>query len=119
MPTMSEVTTGINGALRGNYVLQSGANSTVAGGAVDINYDGEYIYAVKGTLDTAQPSLYVQRAGTTGYGIATSNTGEIATLTTDATACAVLLSRGDKVYSQTTVVGGSSDFDTVLNPTNS
>lgn len=116
---MSEVTNGTNAGLRGNYVLQSGADSTVAGGTVDINYDGEYIFAVQGTMDTAAPSLYVQHAGASGFDILESNTGEIATLTKDGTSCAVLLSRGDKVYSQSTVVGGTSDYTTVLNPTNS
>lgn len=119
MPTMSEITDGFRAGFQHQHVLQEDADSTVAGGQNLINYDGEYVYAVRGTLDTAEPSLYVQRVGTTGFNIAKNNTGTAATLTEDGTAASVLLCRGDVVYSQSTVVGGSSDFTTVLNFNNS
>lgn len=117
MATMSEVTTGINNALKTQYILQSGADSTVAGGTHTINSNGEYIFEVEGTLDTAKPALYCKRVGLAAFDLVTAKDGTTAELSVDGTGITVLLSRGDEVYSQTTVVGGSSDYTTVLNLT--
>lgn len=105
-------------AHRRQYILQENADSTVSGGTFDINFDGEYIFAAAGTLDTATPTLYCQRTGTSGFSPITSNDGQVTTLDTAGEGCTVKLSQGDKVYSQSTVVGAASDFTTVLNPTN-
>lgn len=117
MSTMSEVTTAAQNSLKTQYVLQSGADSTVAGGTYTINGNGEYIFEVEGTLDTATPALYCKRAGLSNFDVATAKDGTTAVLEADGTGITVKLSRGDEVYSRTTVVGGSSDYTTVLNLT--
>jgi len=117
MATMSEVTAAVQGALKTQHILQSGADSTVAGGTHIINSNGEYVFEVEGTLDTATPALYCKRAGLSNFDVVTAKDGTTAVLETDGTGITVLLSRGDEVYSQTTVVGGSSDYTTILNLT--
>jgi hypothetical protein len=117
MTTPGDVKTASINSHKVRYVLQSGATSTVAGGTVDINFDGQYVFSVSGTLNTAQPTLYGKRSGETGFSALTSNDGSTTVLDTAGEACSILLSRGDKVYSQTTVVGGSSNYTTVLNLT--
>lgn len=112
MPTIDEVKTAVTGSKRRQFILQSAANSTVAGGAVEINFDGEYIYAVRGTMNGAKPTLHIQREGTSGFTTLTASE-----ITVDGGSAIVQLTKGDDVYSQTTVVGGSTSYDAVLNPT--
>jgi len=119
MTSPSDVKTASINSHKTRYVLQSGATSTVAGGTVDVNYDGEYIFAVEGVMNTAEPKLYCQRSGTSGFDLLLDINGNDTGLDTTGKAVTVLLSRGDKVYSQSTVVGASTSYTTVLNLTSS
>ncbi len=117
MTSPSDVKTASINAHKTRHILQSAATSTVAGGEADIAFDGLYIFSVSGTLNTAQPTLYVKRSGEPSFAAITSNTGNNTILDAAGEECTVYLSRGDKVYSQTTVVGGSTNYTTVLNLT--
>jgi hypothetical protein len=117
MASPSDVKTASINSHKIRHILQSAATSTVAGGTADIAFDGMYVFSVSGTLNTAQPTLYGKRTGETGFSALTSNNGQTTVLDTAGEACTVQLSRGDKVYSQTTVVGGSTSYTTVLNLT--
>jgi hypothetical protein len=110
MTTPGDVKTATVNSHKTRFILQDGATSTVAGGTVDVNFDGEYIFSVSGTLNTAKPALYIKRSGADTFYPSSEVTvagGELE----------IQLSRGDKVYSQTTIAGGSTAYDTVLNLT--
>jgi hypothetical protein len=117
MTSPSESKTAAINSHKTRHILQADATSTVAGGTSDIAFDGEYIFAVEGVMDTAEPKLYCQRSGTDGFDLLLDSSGNDTGLNASGKAVTVQLSRGDKVYSQSTVVGGSTSYTTVLNLT--